>query len=105
MRGEIDGIWILQINSTIGRHNVVKLRHCVNQVLSVDIGNDDYIILCNFGGRIMRGFAVIEGMGAVRSAGSKKKAGLIRVKFSQEGLFTVIRTKTTFWDNVFIINQ
>ena len=25
---EIDGIWILPINSTIRRHNVVKLRHC-----------------------------------------------------------------------------
>ena len=72
MRGEIDGIWILQINSTIRRHNLVKLRHCVNQIMSIDVGNDDYIISCNFGGRVMSGFAVIERVGAVRSSGSKK---------------------------------
>ena len=46
----------------------------------IDVGNDDYIILFNFGGRIMSGFAVIEGVKAERSSGSKKKAGLIRVK-------------------------
>ena len=72
MRGEIDGIWILPINSTIRRHNLVKLRHCVNQIMSIDVGNDDYIILCNFGGHIMRGFEVIEGVGAGQSSGSKK---------------------------------
>ena len=60
---------------------MVKLRHCVNQVLSIDIGNDDYIILCNFGGRIMSGFAVIEGMGAVRSSGSKKRLVLLGLSF------------------------
>ena len=70
--GEIDGIWILPINSTIRRHNVVKLPHCVNQIMSIHVGNDDYIISCNFGGSIMSGFAVIEGVGAVRSSGSKK---------------------------------
>ena len=32
--------------------------------MSIDVGNDDYIILCNFGGHIMRGFEVIEGVGA-----------------------------------------
>ena len=68
MRGEIDGIWILPINSTIRRHNVVKLPHCVNQIMSIDVGNDDYIISCHFGGSIMSGFAVIEGVGAVRSS-------------------------------------
>ena len=26
----------------------------------IDVGNGDYIILCNFGGRIMSGFEVIE---------------------------------------------
>ena len=72
MRGEIDGIWILQINSTIRRHNLVKLRHCVNQIMSIDVVNDDYIISCNFGGSIMSGFAVVERVGAVRSSGSKK---------------------------------
>ena len=40
--------------------------------MSIDVGNDDYIISCNFGGSIISGFAVIEGMGAVRSSGSKK---------------------------------
>ena len=36
--------------------------------MSIDVGNDDYIISCNFGGSIMSGFAVIEGVGAVRSS-------------------------------------
>ena len=67
-----EGIWILPINSTIRRHNVVKLPHCVNQIMSIDVGNDDYISSCNFGGSIMSGLAVIEGVGAVRSSGSKK---------------------------------
>ena len=77
MREEIDGIWILPINSTIRRHNVVNLRHCVNQVMLVDIGNDDYIILCNFGGRVVSGFEVIEGVGAGWSSGSKKRLVLL----------------------------
>ena len=46
----------------------------------IEVGNDDYIILCNFGGRIKSGFEVIEGVGAGRSSGSKKKAGLNRPK-------------------------
>ena len=74
MSGEIDGIWTLPINSTIRRHNVVKSRHCVNQVMSIDVGNDDYIISCNF---IMSGFAVLEGVEAVRSSGSKKRLVLL----------------------------
>ena len=52
---------------------MVKLRHCVNQVMPIDVGNDDYIILFNFGGRIMSGFAVIEGVKAGRGSGSKKR--------------------------------
>ena len=80
MGREIDGFWILPINSTIRRHNVVKLRHYVNQVMLIEVGNDDYIILCNFGGRIKSGFEVIEGVEAGRSSGSKKKAGLNRPK-------------------------
>ena len=52
---------------------MVKLRHYVNQVMLIEVGNDDYIILCNFGGRIKSGFEVIEGVGAGRSSGSKKK--------------------------------
>ena len=54
----------------------------------VDIGNDDYIILCNFGGRVVSGFEVIEGVGAGWSSGSKKKAGLTRVKCPQEDVFS-----------------
>ena len=69
------GIW--QKNSTIRRHNVVKLHHRVNQVMSIDVGNADYITSCNFGGRIMSGFAVIEGVGEVRSSGSKKRLVLL----------------------------
>ena len=42
-----------------------------------DVGNDDYIILCNFGGRIMSGFAVMEGVGVGRSSGSKKRLVLL----------------------------
>ena len=69
------GFW--QKNSTIRGHNVVKLRHCVNQVMSIDVGNADYITSCNFGGRIISGFAVIEGVGEVRSSGSKKRLVLL----------------------------
>ena len=48
--------------------------------LCLDVGN--YFILCNFGGRIIRGFKVIEG--SLQSqptplAGSKKRNGLSRV--------------------------
>ena len=52
---------------------MVKLRHCVNQVMPISVGNDDYIILFNFGGRIMSGFAVIDGVKARRSSGSKTR--------------------------------
>ena len=52
---------------------MVKLRHYVNQVMLIEVGNDDYIILCNFGGRIKSGFEVIEGVGAGLSSGSKKR--------------------------------
>ena len=38
----------------------------------INVGKDDYIILCNFGGRIMSGFEVIERVEAGRSYGSKK---------------------------------
>ena len=77
MRGEIDGIWILPINSTIRRHNVVKLPHCVNQIMSIDVGNDDYIISCNFGGSIMSGFAVIEGVGGGSELRNQKRLVLL----------------------------
>ena len=38
----------------------------------IDVGNDDHIILCNFGGRIMSGFEVIEGVGRGRAPKAKK---------------------------------
>ena len=37
-----------------------KLSHCVNQVM-LNVGNDECIILYNFGGRIMSGFEVKDG--------------------------------------------
>ena len=48
--------------------------------LCLDVGK--YFILCNFGGRIIRGFKVIEGSLESQPtplAGSKKKNGLNRV--------------------------
>lgn len=47
------------MNSTIRRHNDVKLRH-FSVTLCPDFGNDKYVILCNFSGRIMSGFEVKE---------------------------------------------
>ena len=44
--------WILPINSTIWRRRSIKLFP--------EIGHDEYIILCNFGGRSISGFKVIE---------------------------------------------
>lgn len=38
-----------------------KIHHCVNRVsrlYTVDVGNNDFIFLCNFGGRIIDVFAV-----------------------------------------------
>ena len=45
---------------------------CQSKTMSIVVGNDDYIISCNFAGSIMSGFAVTEGVGAVRSSGSNK---------------------------------
>ena len=64
--------------------------------MPIDVGNDDYIILNNFAGRIMSGFEIIEGVGAGWSSGSKKKAGLIRVKCPQEALFFSANITDTF---------
>ena len=33
LRGKLDEIWVLPINSFIWRYNDVKLRHCVDQVM------------------------------------------------------------------------
>ena len=32
LRGKIDKIWILPLNSTISGHEDFKLRHCANQI-------------------------------------------------------------------------
>ena len=50
--------------------------------LCPEVGNDKYIVLCNFGGRSKSGFDVIGG-GALelfRSLEAKKKPGLKRFK-------------------------
>ena len=60
MRGNIDGIWILQIKSTLGRQNDLKLHHRVNQVMLRSWKWRVINILCNFSGRITSGFEVIE---------------------------------------------
>ena len=36
-------------------HIIVSIMFCL------DVGNDECIILCNFGGRIMSGFEILEG--------------------------------------------
>ena len=36
-------------------HIIVSIKFCL------DVGNDECIILCNFGGRIMSGFEILEG--------------------------------------------
>ena len=50
-----------------------KIHHCVNRVsrlYTVDVGNNDFIFLCNFGGRIIDVFEVemrkMEGRGGHR---------------------------------------
>ena len=55
----------------------------VSTKLCPEVGNDKYMVLCNFGGRSMSGFDVIEGgggSGAHRSQKAKKKPGLKGVK-------------------------
>ena len=49
--------------------------------LCPEVGNDGYIIVCNFGGRRISGCDVIEGglRGARRSQEAKKKPGLNRI--------------------------
>ena len=47
-------IWILPIDSTINKLKPVGK-------LCLEVGNDEYMIVCNFGGRTMKGFEVIDG--------------------------------------------
>ena len=72
MRGKFYGILILPINSTIWRSGDLKFRHFVN----LDVANDEYIILCNFGGCIMSCFETVEG-----GYRMQKKQGLNRVNY------------------------
>ena len=50
--------------------------------LCLDVRNDEYIILCNFGDRTMSGFEVIERglLGSPPVAASEKKPNLNRVR-------------------------
>ena len=67
-RGKIDEIWILPIKSTKCRQNdfIITSRYVTVSIklyglTVVHIGNDEYIILCNFGCReAVSGFEVIE---------------------------------------------
>ena len=45
--------------------------------MSIHVGNDDYIISCNFGGSIMSGFAVIEGVGGGSELRKQKRLVLL----------------------------
>ena len=54
------GIWIVPVNS-----NYVKLHRYVSYISMLE--NDEYIIPCNFGGRIANGFGSNRG----RRGGSK----------------------------------
>ena len=56
----IDGIWVLQIKLTLWRQNDLKLHHRVNQVMLRSWKWRVINILCNFSGRIISGFEVIE---------------------------------------------
>lgn len=56
-----------------------KIHHCVNRVsrlYTVDVGNNDFIFLCNFGGRIIEVFEVemrkMEGRGGWGGGGHRK---------------------------------
>ena len=66
LRGKIDEICIPPINSTIWHHNDVRLRHYVNR------SGDEYVIMCNFGGRTMSDFGA--------ESNKRNKNGLNRVK-------------------------
>ena len=55
LRREIDEIWVLPRNSTIWRHNDVKLRRCVNHFIPWCWKWWVYTIQSNFGGRVMSG--------------------------------------------------
>ena len=56
----IDGIWVLKIKLTLWRQNDLKLHHRVNQVMLRSWKWRVINILCNFSGRIISGFEVIE---------------------------------------------
>ena len=64
----------------------------VNKLICQEVGNDEYMIVCNFGSRRMNGFEVIEREGGREGGGrapmplpvtgNKKKPGLNRVTSS-----------------------
>ena len=51
LRGKIDGTWILLASNRI----ILSTKLCL------DVGNNEYIILCDFGGRIISRLKVVEG--------------------------------------------
>ena len=60
-----------------------KIHHCVNRVsrlYTVDVGNNDFIFLFNFGGCIIGGFEVemrkMEGRAAVTGRNEKPSVGM-----------------------------
>ena len=64
------------------QHDVIMTSDTSFCQSSYEVGNDEYITVCNFGSRRMRGFKVIEGdLRALPSpvARGKKKPGLNRV--------------------------
>ena len=77
-------MWILLINWTTWRHNDVRLRHIVSQVIPRR-WMSTLPIVCNFGGRRLSGFQVIESR-------KPKKPSLNKVKtWYNTKLFNIIR--------------
>ena len=72
----------------LSQHRVIMTSNyvIVPIKLYLDVGNDEHIILCNFGGRFVSSFEVMEGdpKAHLLVAGSKnKKPGLNRDKVSR----------------------
>ena len=77
-------MWILLINWTTWRHNDVRLRHIVSQVIPRR-WMSTLPIVCNFGGRRLSGFQVMESR-------KPKKPSLNKVKtWYNTKLFNIIR--------------
>ena len=82
LRREIDEIWVLPRNSTIWRHNDVKLRRCDNHFIPWCWKWWVYTIQSNFGGRAMSG----------RRQQNKKARSECRVKLTSAKKFSMVYT-------------